>query len=229
MISDAPTFLAQFVRHPFTTGAVLPSGPGLAADITAAVPRTGHPVVVELGPGTGVFTRAIQRRLAGRGRHVAVEVNPAFAAGLARRHPAVEVVRADAAALGRVLLDRRLPSVDVVVSGLPWAAFPAGRQRAILDAVVGALDAGGVFTTFAYRHALPARPARRFRRLLDGAFEEVTVGRTVWGNLPPALVYHCRRPAGAGSPPPAPAGTPAGTGSGCAPAATRCGAGVAGT
>ncbi|MFD2766591.1 class I SAM-dependent methyltransferase [Micromonospora eburnea] len=193
MISDAPAFLVQFVRHPIATGAVLPSGSALARDITAAVPRVGHPLVVELGPGTGAFTRAIQQRLAGRGHHLAVELNPAFAAGLARRHPTVEVVRADAAALGELLGERRLAPADVVVSGLPWAAFPAGRQQAILDAVVGALGTGGVFTTFAYRHALPTRPARRFHRLLAGAFDEVTVGRTVWTNLPPALVYHCRR------------------------------------
>ncbi|MEU5938767.1 methyltransferase domain-containing protein [Micromonospora sp. NPDC047548] len=194
MTSDTPTFLAQFARHPLTTGAVLPSGATLARDITAAVPRVGHPLVVELGPGTGAFTRAIQERLAGRGHHMAVEVNPAFATGLARRHPIVEVVRADAATLDALLAERQLPSADVVVSGLPWAAFPADRQRAILHAVVATLGRGGVFTTFAYRHALPTRPARRFHRLLTGVFDEVTVGRTVWTNLPPALVYHCRRP-----------------------------------
>ncbi|MFI2709581.1 class I SAM-dependent methyltransferase [Micromonospora sp. NPDC018662] len=194
MISDAPAFLGQFARHPFTTGAVLPSGMILAWDITAAVPRHGHPLVVELGPGTGAFTRAIQHRLAGRGRHLAVELNPSFATALARRHPAVQVVRADAAALDRVLADRQLPAADVVVSGLPWAAFGAGRQLAVLDAVLRALRPDGVFTTFAYRHALATRPARRFKRLLAGGFEEVTIGRTVWTNLPPALVYHCRRP-----------------------------------
>jgi phospholipid N-methyltransferase len=194
MISDAPTFLTQFIRHPLTTGAVWPSGPSLARDITAVVPRAGHPLVVELGPGTGAFTRTIQERLAGRGHHLAVELNPTFATGLTRRHPTIEVVRADAARLGELLVERQLISADVVISGLPWAAFPAGRQRVILDAVVGALGAGGVFTTFAYRHALPTRPARRFHSLLVEAFDEVTVGRTVWSNLPPALVYHCRRP-----------------------------------
>ncbi|MCW3841788.1 methyltransferase domain-containing protein [Micromonospora yasonensis] len=196
MIRDAPAFLGQFARHPLSTGAVLPSGSTLARDITAAVPRAGEPLVVELGPGTGAFTRAIQQRLAGRGHHLAVELNPAFAVTLARRHPAVEVVRADAAALGALLAERRLGPADVVVSGLPWAAFAAARQRAILHAVVGALGSGGTFTTFAYRHALPARPARRFHRLLRELFDEVTVGRTVWRNLPPALVYHCRRPLG---------------------------------
>ncbi|MFI9640937.1 class I SAM-dependent methyltransferase [Micromonospora sp. NPDC051925] len=193
-MSDSWTFLSQFTRHPFTVGAVAPSGPGLAADITAAVPSTGDPVVVELGPGTGAFTQAIQRRLDGRGRHLALEVNPRFAARVARRYPTVEVVLGDAAALGGLLAARRHPSADVVVSGLPWAAFRESRQRSVLDAVAAGLGDGGAFTTFAYRHALWAPPARRFRGLLRQVFDEVTVGRTVWGNLPPALVYHCRRP-----------------------------------
>lgn len=71
------SFLLEFVRDPLTVGAIAPSGAALARVATAAVPRTGSPVVVELGPGTGAFTGAIQRRLAGRGLHIAVEVNRA--------------------------------------------------------------------------------------------------------------------------------------------------------
>ncbi|MEU8022537.1 MULTISPECIES: class I SAM-dependent methyltransferase [Micromonospora] len=193
-MTDTPTFLSQFVRHPRLVGAILPSGPSLARDVTAPVPRTGHPVVAELGPGTGAFTRAVQRRLDGRGHHLAIELNLEFADRLARRHPEVEVVRGDAATLGSLLADRGHPYADVVVSGLPWAAFAAERQRAVLDGVLAGLGPAGVFTTFAYRHTLPTPPARRFRRLLEGRFEEVVVGRTVWRNVPPALVYHCRRP-----------------------------------
>ncbi|MFB9235462.1 class I SAM-dependent methyltransferase [Plantactinospora siamensis] len=189
-----PAFLTEFLRRPSTIGAVAPSGPALAGDISAAVPRTGAPVVVELGPGTGAFTGALQRRLGGRGHHLAVEVNPRFARWIAQRHPGVRVAVADAARLGDLLAAHRLPPADVVVSGLPWAAFPAARQRAVLAAVVAVLADNGAFTAFAYRHLRWTPPARRFHRLLAELFEEVTVGRTVWRNLPPALVYHCRRP-----------------------------------
>jgi phospholipid N-methyltransferase len=158
------------------------------------VPRTGSPSVVELGPGTGAFTAAIQRRLAGRGRHIAVEFNSRFAAELAVRYPGVEVVNADARDLRTVLARRGVGQIDVVVSGLPWAAFPAGRQRDVLSAVVGALAPHGVFTTFAYVHARWASPARRLSHSLRSSFDEVVVSRTVWANVPPALVYCCRRP-----------------------------------
>ncbi|WP_433222111.1 class I SAM-dependent methyltransferase [Dactylosporangium sp. CS-047395] len=187
-------FLLEFARDPMTVAAIAPSGPGLARLATAAVPRTGEPVVVELGPGTGAFTEVIQQRLAGRGRHVAVEVNARFAQQLADRHPAVEVVLADAQNLATVLSERRLHRADVIVSGLPWAAFAETRQRGVLSAVTATLAPDGVFTTFAYVHTRWAAPARRLLRSLRAGFDEVLVTRTVWANLPPALVYCCRRP-----------------------------------
>jgi phospholipid N-methyltransferase len=188
------SFLLEFARDPMTVAAIAPSGPALARLATAAVPRTGSPVVVELGPGTGAFTGVIQQRLGGRGRHVAVEVNARFARHLAVLHPMVEVVTADATNLAAVLQQRRLDRADVIVSGLPWAAFAENQQRNVLSAVVGALASDGAFTMFAYVHTRWAPPARRMLRSLRARFDEVLVSRTVWANLPPALVYCCRRP-----------------------------------
>ena len=188
------SLIAEFVRHPMEVGAVAPSGPTLAGLAVAPIPRTGDPVVVELGPGTGAFTCAIQQRLGGRGRHIAVEINDRLADRLAARHPGVEVVTADAVRLGDVLTERGLDRADVIVSGLPWAVFPEDRQHDILEAAVNALVPGGAFTTFAYVHFRWSAPARRLHRSLNGWFDEVVPGRTVWANLPPALVYYCRRP-----------------------------------
>ena len=84
MRSDTTSFLAEFVRSPITVAAIAPSGNALSRAMTTAVPRTGEPLVVELGPGTGAFTRSIQHRLRGRGQHLAVELNPRFAERLTR-------------------------------------------------------------------------------------------------------------------------------------------------
>ncbi|MEE6257736.1 class I SAM-dependent methyltransferase [Plantactinospora sonchi] len=194
MSTEMISFLTQLARNPLAVGAVAPSSVPLAERITATIPRTGQPLVVELGPGTGSFTRMIQQRLAGQGRHLAVEINPTFADLLAQRHPEVDVLKADAGSLGRLLAERNLPRAEVIVSGLPWAVFSEQKQREILVAVVAALADDGAFTTFAYQHARWAPPARRLQRMLRELFEEVVVGGTVWANLPPAVVYHCRRP-----------------------------------
>ncbi|MEV4760612.1 methyltransferase domain-containing protein [Micromonospora sp. NPDC049559] len=208
MIDDAAAFLAQLARHPFATGAIAPSGPTLARLVTVPIAGTGSPVVVELGPGTGAFTGAIQRRLGGRGRHVAIELNRSFAERLRGRFPGVEVVHGDAGKLGEVLAARGIGAADAVVSGLPWAVFPPQRQDLILRAVAATLAPYGALTTFAYRHGLWTPLARRARRVMEACFEEVTLGRTVWANLPPAVVYHCRRPVPADARPSSAAGRP---------------------
>jgi phosphatidylethanolamine/phosphatidyl-N-methylethanolamine N-methyltransferase len=187
-------FLRRFARHPWQVGALAPSSSMLARQAVAPVPCTGDPVVVELGPGTGSFTAAIQRRLAGRGYHLAVEIDEVFAQVLRARHPGVDVVVADAAGLPDLLAARGLPAADVVVSGLPWAALSPHRAAGVLGAVASSLAVDGAFTTFAYVHTRWAPPARRLRQALERTFEEVVLGRTVWANLPAALVYHARRP-----------------------------------
>ncbi len=175
-------------------GAVAPSSSHLAARLAAVVPRVGDPVVIELGPGTGSVTTAIEHRLAGRGRQVAVEIDPVLAAHLRAEYPDVEVLAGDAAELEWLLAEHDVPGVDVVVSGLPWSLIGAPAQRAIIEAIARSLRSEGSFTTLAYVHALPITRARRFRALLDEVFDEVLTTRTVWRNLPPAVTYVCRRP-----------------------------------
>ena len=69
-------FLAAALRSPGQFGAVVPSSPSLAAVLASVVPTAGAPVVVELGPGTGAVTTAIDARLPPDARHLAVELDP---------------------------------------------------------------------------------------------------------------------------------------------------------
>jgi phosphatidylethanolamine/phosphatidyl-N-methylethanolamine N-methyltransferase len=187
-------FLAAVVRSPVTVGAVVPSSSQLAARLAAVVPRAGKPVVVELGPGTGSVTTAIECRLGTRGRHVAVEIDPILAEYLRTAHPQVEVLVGDAIDLERLLAVQDIATVDVVISGLPWSLINPDAQRAIVDATARSLSPSGCFTTFAYVHGLSMPWARQFRALLGEVFDEVLPTRTVWWNLPPAVTYVCRRP-----------------------------------
>jgi phospholipid N-methyltransferase len=118
-------FLAAALRSPATVGAVTPSSSHLAARLAAVVPRVGEPVVVELGPGTGSVTAAIEYRLAGRGRHVAVEIDLVLAKHLRAEYPGVEVLVGDAATLEQLLAAHQVPPADAVVSGLPWSLINA--------------------------------------------------------------------------------------------------------
>jgi phospholipid N-methyltransferase len=187
-------FLAAALRSPATVGAVAPSSSHLAARLAAVVPSIGDPVVLELGAGTGAVTSAIELRLCGRGRHLAVEIDAALANYLRAEHPDVEVLVGDAAEVDQLLAGHQVSAVDVVVSALPWSLIDVGAQRTIVTTTARSLRPGGCFTTFVGLHTLTMSRTRRFRALLDEVFDEVLPTRTIWRNLPPAVAYVCRRP-----------------------------------
>ncbi|MBP2473622.1 phospholipid N-methyltransferase [Crossiella equi] len=153
--------------------------------------------MVELGAGTGAVSGAIEARLGGRGRYLAIELEQELATHVQLAYPKIEVVNGSAADLDKILADRGLGEpgeVDAVVSGLPWVLFPEELQRQIIGHVAEGIGQTGVFTTFAYVHALGMVGARKFRYLLEQVFDEVLLTRVVWRNVPPAITYVCRRP-----------------------------------
>ncbi|MFJ4849618.1 MULTISPECIES: class I SAM-dependent methyltransferase [unclassified Streptomyces] len=181
----------EFLRRPLMTGAVSASSRRLACAMTEGIGLERAGLVVELGPGTGVFTDAILARLAPDARLVAVELNPVLAARLAagRRDPRLTVVRGSAAELAAAVDE----PVDAVVSGLPWTVMPRERRAHILDAVTEVLVPGGRFTTFAYLHAAWTPPARHFAAELAHRFDRLERSTVVWPNLPPAFVHRATR------------------------------------
>lgn len=186
--------MSAFLTRPGTVGAVAPSSARLADVLAAVVPATGAPVVVELGPGTGAVSAAIDDRLPPDARHLAVELDERMVSYLRRSRPGMEVVHGDARELGRLLHERGVDHADAVIGGLPWSLFDDAAQNAVLGEVGRVIGAEGAFTTFAYLHGMAIPAARRFRATLRARFEEVLVTATVWRNLPPAFVYACRRP-----------------------------------
>jgi len=195
-LADRAVFAAQFVRAPVATASVWPSSTALARATADAALRTAppDPVVVELGAGSGAFTGLLAHRLAGRGRQLAVEINPVLAHRLADRFPRVEVVPADVAELGALLALRGISGAHAVVSGLGWSATRPGRRDSLLPVVARALADDGVFVQFAYCWTSWAAPARALREELGECFAEVETSPVVWRNLPPAVVYRAARP-----------------------------------
>ena len=56
------TFLSEFIKHPKNTGAIAPSSNILAKAMVDAIDFDVAKCIVELGPGTGSFTKEIMKR-----------------------------------------------------------------------------------------------------------------------------------------------------------------------
>jgi phosphatidylethanolamine/phosphatidyl-N-methylethanolamine N-methyltransferase len=186
-------FLRAFLRKPITVGAPCPSSRALAQAMLQDCDLRNAETVVELGPGTGAFTRLILQRIGRRTLFLALELDASCVKRLRENPGGFAVYQDSAEHLARYLARHGRVQADCIISGLPWSNMRAQLQDRILDAVVEALAPRGVFTTFAYIHAAWLPTAVRFRKRLKQRFDSVKTSRIVWGNLPPAYVYRCRR------------------------------------
>ena len=143
--------------------------------------------VVELGAGTGVFTRAlIEHGIAPRDLLV-VELNNELYNLLKRRFPGTQIVNGNACDLAGIVAAadfRGAHGVDAVVSGLGFLAMPRPLQRTILQAVFAVLAPGCPLIQFTYA---PTNPLPR--DLLDELGLGVRRAGVAWWNVPPAVVY----------------------------------------
>jgi phosphatidylethanolamine/phosphatidyl-N-methylethanolamine N-methyltransferase len=187
-LNDTMHLLRAWLRDPRSVGALAPSGPALARLMTAHVDHA-HGPVIELGPGTGVFTRALLERGLPGHRLVLVETDPVLASTLAQRYPHARVLRMDAARLGRsssLFGDER---ASAVISGLPLLSIPADKVDAIVEGVFERqLQHDGALYQFTYGLRCPVPRALRQRLGLEAE----RIGGA-WLNLPPAWVWRIRR------------------------------------
>ncbi len=182
-MSDILVFLKRFVSRPGQIGSVIPSSRFLCKLMMEQVPWGTARSIVELGPGTGVFTQAILKRKRPGTVFFAVERDPMFQQMLRERFPGL-TIRDEAVKLATYLGELHLAEVDVIISGLPFAVFPDWLRTAILDTIYESLSPGGVFVTFQYSLQLKSE--------LEQRFGDIDIGFTPL-NIPPAFVYTCRK------------------------------------
>lgn len=192
-MSHHAQFLKAFFRNSGQVGAIAPSSEALAGLMTDWLDWNSLGCVVEYGPGTGVFTEAVAKRLRGETRFFAVERDPDLAKICRTRCPDVEVLEDCVSLVPEFCRERGIEHVDAIICGLPWAAFSPELQDRILASMFEVLPPGGKFATFAYWQGLALPAGQRFRKFLKANFSTVTHSPTAWGNLPPAFVYRCER------------------------------------
>ena len=186
-------FFKTFLKAPLQVGALFPSSPILAKKITDPIDYAKADLIVEFGPGTGVFTKILLERKRKETKFVAFEINPQMADYVAENFPEVELVRGSADLLPGYLKEKGYGKVDAVVSGLPFANFPTAVQTKILDGVASSLKPEGMFLAFTYYHSSMTSPTtHRYRAKLKKTFSRVE-RIPVMKNIPPAYVMRCER------------------------------------
>ena len=184
--SETLQFFRAWLSEPFRVAAVTPSGRALAALIVSEISAETGPVL-ELGPGTGVFTRALLARGVAEENLALIEFGMEFAAKLSVDFPRARTMCKDAARLRDVELFDDGP-VGAVISGLPLLSMAPRRVYSILEGAFAHLCATGAFYQFTYGPRCPVS-----RPLLDRLGLKATYLGGTFANVPPAAVYRIQR------------------------------------
>ena len=187
---DEFRFFLRWLRRPGEVGALVPSGPALAAALADEIDTEAAGAVVELGPGTGRVTRALLEVGVEPGQLVAIERDASFCKLLRERFPAVRILSGKARRLEPLLRQVGVGPVKAVVSSLPLLSMTGEHRRAVLSQIAAVLGAEGVLVQYTYGMAAPVPQ--------DLGAELGLIGeRTNWvlANFPPAAVwrYRCSR------------------------------------
>ena len=163
-----------------------PSSELLAQLITQEIRPCGRPII-ELGAGTGVFTRALLARGVRESDLTLIEYGSDFMRILQQRFPQARVLWMDASQLANYGLFPS-PTVDAVISGLPLLTMSPRKVMSILSGAFTYVRAQGGFYQFTYGPRCPVP-----RPILDRLGLKATrIGATV-RNIPPAAVYRITR------------------------------------
>ncbi|HLY62512.1 MAG TPA: methyltransferase domain-containing protein [Terriglobia bacterium] len=192
------TFAAEALADYKTTGAVAPSSRFLARAMLEPLKLTPGSVIVELGPGTGVMTRALLDILPADGTILAFEISERFYSYLKERisDKRLVILRTGAENLKKELHKRGYNQVDAIVSSLALGFFSDAQRRDLLESFPPFMSENSVYTQYQYVQGLELKHGR-FRRfsiqpLLRQYFGSVRC-KTVWRNIPPAFVFACRK------------------------------------
>ncbi len=190
MVSRPLTFLREAFRDR-GVGALSATSVGAVRAVCRRLDRLRPLVVVEYGPGTGVFTRHLLEHLHPDSTIVAIELNPEFARqlrawSLARRsrRPRLIVERGSCEHVREILERHRMPHADAVLSGIPFSFLDADARERIVASTHAALVAQGRFLVYQYSFLM--------RRTLRHWFAEVRSSYLLL-NFPPLCMMDARK------------------------------------
>jgi phospholipid N-methyltransferase len=180
-LTDRLAFFRAFVAHPRRVGAVLPTSRWAVRDMLDMADVHGADLVVELGAGTGVYTREILARLRPDAHLMALERDPRLARLLTEQYQDSRVrVICDSAE--NVQAHLKGARTELVVSGLPFTSLGSDVRQRIFSQIVDILAPGGVALVLQYSP------------VIQGQLREVfpyVERRVSLLNVPPAFLFAC--------------------------------------
>lgn len=182
---DEIRFFKGWMNNTRAVGSIIPTSSVTARRMASVVnPASGLPVL-ELGPGTGVITKAILGTGLAPEKLTSVEFSTDFYNHLVERFHGVNFINGDAFDLDKTLGSLRDATFDSVISAVPLLNFPMHRRVSLIEDLLARIPVGRPVVQISYGPLSPviAMPDRYQIAHLD----------FVVRNIPPAQLWTYRR------------------------------------
>jgi phosphatidylethanolamine/phosphatidyl-N-methylethanolamine N-methyltransferase len=183
-------FWRQYLSNPKEIGFPVTCSKETASRMADAAEITEANAVVEFGPGTGVVTREILKRIPEDCKFFAIEINADLAAETRKRTGATVYVDSCANVM-QYMQEHQMSTCDAIICTIPWALLGEEETEKILDEVEKALAPGSRFVTVGLSMGKNTAGGKRLREQLQQRFSKVKSSKKIWANFPPAFYYRC--------------------------------------
>jgi len=174
-------FFKRFLKRPFQIASIVPSSKALVERVAKKIDFDRAQVIAEYGPGEGVHSREIARRMRPDARLLLFELDPALSRLLQRQFsddPRIHVLNRDAADLPVEMKMRGINHCDYILSGIPFSILKLDKKRALLKKTYDALVPGGSFIIYQVTNEL-----KQHATIFDEAESEYFLQ-----NIPPMFI-----------------------------------------
>ncbi len=179
-------FFKGWIDKPKAVGAIIPTSSHTAKRMACVVqPESGLPVL-ELGPGTGVITKAILARGVKPGDLWSIEYSEDFVVHLREQFPDVNIIQGDAFNLDATLGEHAGQTFDSIISAVPLLSFKVPQRIRYVESLLDRIPAGRPIVQITYGTMSPVPPGKGNYTVDHFDF--------MLRNIPPAQLWIYRRP-----------------------------------
>ena len=178
-LKDHVLFGVNFLRRPSINASIIPSSRYAGEALIDNIDFQNIDTIIELGPGTGAFTKVVLSRCKPETKIILIEIEKSYIAPLQNKFGARVIIENTSAHLLDSVLDKHgIEKADLMISGLPF--LPEDMKSQFVQALSRQTDQGAIYRFFTY---MPP--------IMNKGYSELPLRKKsfVLRNFPPMWIY----------------------------------------
>jgi len=185
MIKMVRTLLLKEFLKDKKVGSIKSSSKFLVKAICDRIDFNGNKLIVEYGPGTGVLTKAILKKMNFKSKFIIIETNKKFVSALEMINDKRLIIINDSAEnIEKIMRNLGINKADYVISGIPFSFLKNASKEKIITGTKKILLDKGYFFVYQVRKIIEKDLKKYFSKIKK--HYEVR-------NIPPLIIFECEK------------------------------------